>query len=508
MRISHLFFLFISFLLLPPSQIKAETWTYTYDGTTTSVDWVNSNWVNSLGQMGNPSGLAGDYCIINGGQNFANKLTITIDDANYRNPGSIQLNGVVELIVDIQTPNFNYIWLTGAGADGLSVGSDAKVTVKSGSGIRITVSGFRPIYSQGEIVVEAGAVLSIYGIGTMGITLDGPDSIMEILGSVIVQSFGYSLENFGGQFLLRQGGNLSGDSNWDFASDNNATYDLQGFITPGDLITMEASAIAPAPLVFGATAQLRLRIRSTTVGRLRVPNQGVLFSPGASIEIREINYQQNTARDFNLVNTDGPSNSPSSVVFPSDRNGFTWFQIPDANDYIVRYGAILPVQWASFTGETTHKTNELFWSTAAEVENEGFTVHRSADGVRWHPLGYSQAEDQLALYGFTDTAPLTGTNFYRIEQRDIDGSTSFSSVVQLNFAPTASPLVYPNPATNNINLTVENYTTAAIIDASGRVLSQQPIANGNIEISQLKPGSYLLRLVGASGVVTTRFIKQ
>jgi hypothetical protein len=67
-------------------------------------------------------------------------------------------------------------------------------------------------------------------------------------------------------------------------------------------------------------------------------------------------------------------------------------------------------------------------------------------------------------------------------------------------------MIYPNPAKGNFNL-VNNggYTTAQILSLNGSLVYTHPIATGSnfVNVSFLKSGVYLVRLLGAQGKTHT-----
>jgi hypothetical protein len=60
--------------------------------------------------------------------------------------------------------------------------------------------------------------------------------------------------------------------------------------------------------------------------------------------------------------------------------------------------------------------------------------------------------NQLAEYSFTDKNPKVGTNYYRLEQIDFDGKTSYSKIEALSFdnKQLGELAVYPNPVDGNL----------------------------------------------------------
>ena len=73
--------------------------------------------------------------------------------------------------------------------------------------------------------------------------------------------------------------------------------------------------------------------------------------------------------------------------------------------------------------------------------------------------------------------------------------------------------VFPNPASNVLNVKFNNSTTlietAAIYDISGRLVMNATVANQTIDVKSLASGSYLLILKDEKGnSFTQKFLKE
>ena len=50
----------------------------------------------------------------------------------------------------------------------------------------------------------------------------------------------------------------------------------------------------------------------------------------------------------------------------------------------------LPVELINFAGKETKQGNQLEWETTSEINNRGFEVFHSKDGVKWTKLEFIQ----------------------------------------------------------------------------------------------------------------------
>ena len=113
----------------------------------------------------------------------------------------------------------------------------------------------------------------------------------------------------------------------------------------------------------------------------------------------------------------------------------------------------LPVELVFFAASYGWKENKvrLRWQTAAELNNKGFEVERSADGSSWQNIGFVQGKgtiQETVNYSFQDVVRTPGLYYYRIRQIDLDGQFSYSEVEAVEVRPRGelSVAVFPNPA--------------------------------------------------------------
>ena len=186
-----------------------------------------------------------------------------------------------------------------------------------------------------------------------------------------------------------------------------------------------------------------------------------------------------------------------------------------ARDYVTfsAAGGALPVTWAEFTATSHEKTVDLLWGTAAESENDFFTIERSADGENFRPLAEVAARNLVtgANYSATDQSPLPGMSYYRIAQTDFSGSRTFSDIRQVSRSTAGEVILYPNPVTNFLTITdteADAGSRYGIYDGLGRrVMTTRPIGSSGqltVDLSQLAAGQYVL--LGRSGQ-SRRFVK-
>lgn len=181
----------------------------------------------------------------------------------------------------------------------------------------------------------------------------------------------------------------------------------------------------------------------------------------------------------------------------------------------------LPVEWIDFQARANPNNVLLVWHTAAETDNRGFYIERSADGRQFHRIGFVPGRGQLTslqAYAYVDHSPQTGHNYYRLVQEDFDGSTATSQVVTAVMAmPPEALLVSPNPVQDILTLSLPYRELIGgqlfLHDLAGHLLEQQSFEAGSdttitLYLPHIPPGSYLLTWLDANGRFSQRITKQ
>jgi hypothetical protein len=181
-------------------------------------------------------------------------------------------------------------------------------------------------------------------------------------------------------------------------------------------------------------------------------------------------------------------------------------------------GSIFPVRWLSFTAKEKNKKIYLNWSTASEMNNTGFEVERSNDGVSYKKIGWVASKgnsNNVQQYEFTDAAPGKGTRFYRLKQIDIDNKYEYSSVKSVKAGSGGVVAIYPNPVKDELKLQldeVEPGTQITITDQVGRtVLTRTISAPGiyKVNVQALARGLYMLSVTNRQKrVFDTKILKE
>lgn len=186
----------------------------------------------------------------------------------------------------------------------------------------------------------------------------------------------------------------------------------------------------------------------------------------------------------------------------------------------------VPVTLSALSGVKRNGASHMSWTTYYESNNRGFEIERSNDGIVFSKIGFvvSKAANGASVqqYSFVDARPASGSNFYRLKQVDLDGRSSFSNIVSIIYEkPDRATIhsVFPVPAGEELSVRVLGGTAETmqlvISDLRGSTLKAQSyrVSGENsvltINLNDIPPGSYILRVVDSRGTLLTRgFIRN
>jgi hypothetical protein len=161
---------------------------------------------------------------------------------------------------------------------------------------------------------------------------------------------------------------------------------------------------------------------------------------------------------------------------------------------------ILPVNFLTFLTKKSDKAVELLWSTSWEQNADGFQIQHSTNGTDWKSIGWVAAAGNSTTeqkYRYLHTAPVLGSNFYRLLQRDLDGKTAYSIVRKENFDKLPSSItLLENPVRNGTaTLLVSEPAVIQLYNAEGKLLESKRLQPGkqNWDMSRYASGAYFLR---------------
>ncbi|MBE7441929.1 MAG: T9SS type A sorting domain-containing protein [Flavobacteriales bacterium] len=170
----------------------------------------------------------------------------------------------------------------------------------------------------------------------------------------------------------------------------------------------------------------------------------------------------------------------------------------------------LPIKLISFKANLVKKDVWLEWKTETEINNDYFTIERSANLENWEfvkKLKGAGNSNTVINYSAIDEKPLTGVSYYRLKQTDFNGDFSYSDVVAINNKSLGDIVVYPNPVKDL--LTIKTNCENCIIKVYSAI--GQLVYNGTekeINTSNWAKGAYEVVIINNDGsLFNTKVIK-
>lgn len=223
---------------------------------------------------------------------------------------------------------------------------------------------------------------------------------------------------------------------------------------------------------------------STSPGSWRSVNGGATWTP---INIPSSGYQ--------VVSVD------SMIQFAAQGNGFYKLDAP----------WFVPVELTSFSAQLFNKDILLNWSTATELNNQGFEIEHSVDNENFTQIGFVPGfgtTTEMKTYSFTVSDASAGFNYFRLRQIDFDGTETIYNSVEID-GPVPNKFElnqnHPNPfnpsTTISFSLPVEANITIKLFNMLGQQVAKIAeddfqAGNHNIEFNavDLSSGAYIYTL--------------
>lgn len=175
----------------------------------------------------------------------------------------------------------------------------------------------------------------------------------------------------------------------------------------------------------------------------------------------------------------------------------------------VRLNLISPLSVTVTEFEATTETQgiKLNWTTESELDNDYFSLYRSADGVQWTEIGQVDGAGnsfQQKKYEFTDYMSYRNSDelYYKLRQTDFDGKfEEYGPIVVMN--RNNSLTIYPNPSSDYIFIPGDQ--TFEIFDVRGLLVKTKKSSDGLYNIKDLPNGIYIVKFQDGE---IQRFVKH
>lgn len=183
---------------------------------------------------------------------------------------------------------------------------------------------------------------------------------------------------------------------------------------------------------------------------------------------------------------------------------------------------VLPIELVEFSGSSEVEGIMLQWSTESETNNDYFQLLHSTDGLIFSAVGNVPSKgnsSELKSYSFLHENPENGTNYYKLKQVDLNGSSKESATISVyNSKQEKGFKLSPNPANDHVKLTFYSESnddlTFSVFNFQGQEVERKAVSLEKgattliVDMSSWNQGVYTVLVSTKSGVQTHKLIKD
>jgi hypothetical protein len=151
---------------------------------------------------------------------------------------------------------------------------------------------------------------------------------------------------------------------------------------------------------------------------------------------------------------------------------------------------------------------QLQWTAIEDSRAEYYAVERSTDALHFETIATMEARHTswAAEYTHQDVNLAPGTQYYRVLAVDLDGTESYSDIVEAQVERQLTFEVAGNPCHENLQVEAREPFQASISDLSGshRLTHSMTLGSNRVDVHELAAGIYFLK--NDSNGDTQRFV--
>lgn len=200
---------------------------------------------------------------------------------------------------------------------------------------------------------------------------------------------------------------------------------------------------------------------------------------------------------------EAPSGTPTNFIAATSLGSFSGFGIGGGGS------SGLPVELVTLKADPIdNKYIKVSWTTATEINNAGFEVLRSDDGINFISIGWVNGAGNASTmisYAFDDhNVEGNKMYYYRLRQVDYDGQSDLTNIVSAMISDNAVFVIsefMPNPTSNTSSFTIVTAETRdvnlTVYNTLGQIISDSRlVAEGNktnkfeVDLSKMAAGTY------------------
>ncbi len=398
------------------------------------------------------------------------------------------------------------------------VTSTSDITIGTSTGGKITINDGANL-DMGSHQFSLGHNASLINNGTLSIsTLELDDASSLTNAGTLTAHTGIELNT---SKSFTNSGTLTTGS---FSLDDNSTFTNTGSVTATTVETNSTSTFTDNGSMTVSTS-IEIDASSTfIVGAGVTLNDGGAFDDNSSTGITDNGaiLVSGTATFYGGSSISGSGYLTGNVI--SDFHNTTVWGVPSSyfpchTCTIPTVG--LPIQLVSFSAANSNDAVQLEWTTASEIDNNYFTLSRSTDGTDFTVIDNVKGSGKSSAahsYTYTDLGAETGTNYYKLQQTDYDGTITTVGIAVANVTSLATHAeVFPNPVKNNCFVAftdaVQENMQVTVYDYMGREVATMNVQTNKgknvieLNTSALAAGMYFVTIPVNGSSLKARFVK-
>lgn len=276
-----------------------------------------------------------------------------------------------------------------------------------------------------------------------------------------------------------------------------------------------------ASLVVGPSGVLVVQGDLVSAKELSVASGGVIAVGGDATFAKDLSYDDSSGGELFVVGSVSEKNT-SQLGSAQDGTALE-SAYPDIYGVITGTVSALPITLLDFTVRLRQQQVLIEWTTESETNNDYFEIERSVDGQQYEVVGTvpgAGTSTSVRTYRLIDEQPLTGVSYYRLRQTDFDGQQEAFDWVAVSFdgmpnqsATLSLDNIFPNPFNTSCSVAFTPRGTSDVVvqlmNMQGTVIASKVASAHTTQVTfdnlaQLRPGTYLVRLVQDDMVTPTQ----
>jgi hypothetical protein len=168
----------------------------------------------------------------------------------------------------------------------------------------------------------------------------------------------------------------------------------------------------------------------------------------------------------------------------------------------------LPLNWISISAKLNNNNQAIIKWKVAESGISMYEIQKSIGDKYWNTIGQIESKGNGENEYFLEENEISsGIIYYRIKQKGLDGSSSYSKIISLNIEEYMEVSISPNPVVNLLTIKMSKITNGKaqfnLLATNGKIVKKQTLLERNsvIDLSDLSTGIYFLQVKNGEKII-------